>query len=200
MPRIVDRKREKKFQCTYCQTDCLKFGDWKRHESERHNPKYFWTCPSVGCNARFAIDWRFAQHHKTKHNCVECKCAYQPSVRRRVEPAVEFWGCGFCLAEESLFDNWDARCGHVGRHFEHEGKTRQDWNNSLAVLNLLRRPDVRPFWIGKLHSVGYLEGMEFSPQLFRWAERHVDPLRQTLERTIDGNNISIVSSRKRWLQ
>jgi hypothetical protein len=53
------------------------------------------------------------------------------------------WGCGFC---SHFTADWPERRSHLAYHFDHEARTMSDWNHSVLILSLLRRPVLLVEW------------------------------------------------------
>ena len=177
---------EKRWFCVYDEHRGKSFGktsDWKKHMNNFHQPsKKAWQCPEKDCSQIFDTANNFGQHHRTMHNCRK-PCKHADSAKIRI-PTRRAFACG-CQSCQALLFSWDEWRNHVAQHME-DGMTIYQWQYNALLRNLLRRPEIHPYW--ERHVAQQVFPYNVPPR-FNWRPRNTLQLKRQLE-YFDGVELS----------
>ena len=172
------KQDEKRWFCVFDEHKDKSFGkrsDWKKHMNGFHEPgKIAWQCPERDCRQIFVQDSNFCQHHRLKHACRK-PCKHANSAEKLI-PLRRAFACGYQSCQSLLF-SWDEWRNHVARHMEN-GMTISQWQYNTLLRNLLRRPEVHPYW--EAHVAGQVFPYNISAR-FNWRPRNTTLLKWQLE-------------------
>jgi hypothetical protein len=169
---------EKRWFCVYDEHRGKSFGkpsDWKKHMNNFHQPgKKAWQCPEKDCCRIFDTPSSFGQHHRTMHNCRR-PCKHADSAKMRI-PIRRAFACG-CQSCQGLLFSWDEWRNHVAQHME-KGMTISQWQYNTLLRNLLRRPEIHPYWERHVAQQVFPYNV---PARFNWRPRNTIQLKRQLE-------------------
>lgn len=172
------KQDEKRWFCVFDEHRDKSFGkrsDWKKHMNGFHEPgKIAWLCPERDCRQIFVQDSNFCQHHRLQHACRK-PCKHANGAKKRI-PLRRAFACGYQSCQSLLF-SWDEWRDHVARHMEN-GMTISQWQYNTLLRNLLRRPEVHPYW--EAHVAGQVFPYNISAR-FNWRLRNTTLLKWQLE-------------------
>ena len=171
-------QQEKRWFCVYDEHRGKSFGkpsDWKKHMDNFHEPgKMAWQCLEQDCYQIFDKPSNFCQHHRTEHNCRK-PCKHADSAKMGTHARRAF-ACGFQSCQGLSF-SWGDWRNHVAQHME-SGMTISQWQYNTVLRNLLRRPEIRPYWERHVAQQVFPYNV---PARFDWRPRNTIHLKRQLE-------------------
>jgi hypothetical protein len=178
-PPSTSLPRTKIYYCTCCAHDPYsRRSDWLTHEKEHHRHAR-WPCY---CGLEFTAERTFRSHHSDCHACQKCDHAKDAMV---VTQAKQSFGCGFCGRH---FHSLEIRNNHVADHYN-EGKTKNDWDNTMMIQGLLQLPYVALAWKTLMATRGHGSNAANWPK-FVWGTDESASIVASLEYQQYGSGIS----------
>ena len=144
---------QRPFLCTFffagCKQNFATKNEWKRHVSTQHMQFHIWRCDYAVCDERKTATFNrkdlFGQHLKRMHlppgaettgptkdhflSTEVPKIQERCLIVRRQPPQGS--SCGFCHGNGNgngprVFESWEERMEHVGRHYENAAASGED--------------------------------------------------------------------------
>ncbi|KAF2180448.1 hypothetical protein K469DRAFT_753419 [Zopfia rhizophila CBS 207.26] len=169
--------------CTFC-PDLRAFrakSDWKKHETSFHETGEEWPCPVPRCYNVFDRVKDFERHFHRSH--FDRQPLALTDIKIELLPR-EVFACGFEDCKEvfkTMYKDdtekpekaWDQRCDHVATHMKY-GKTKQQWDHSNVIHNLLRQDATREVFDTLLESID--PSLKSGRPRIAWSEQSEDAL------------------------